>query len=106
MKTGTGAVRRIRHVQTGAIAQQLARLAGAVVLLSVGGCVWILADHNAFQTGKVLPSGAVRASATTIGLYYPVHGSVRRRPGPRLGGRHRVRTDARLGLVRRPQPHP
>lgn len=53
----------------------LARLSGAAILLFVGGCIWTLSDHNAFQTGKVLAPGAVRLSATTVLLNYPLHAS-------------------------------
>lgn len=49
----------------------------AVVLLLTSGCVptLMLMDQNAYQTGKVLDKGKVRASANTI-VYLPLRGAL------------------------------
>jgi hypothetical protein len=53
----------------------VARLTAACALLFVGGCMLLIIDQNAYQTGKVLGPGATRLSATTL-FYYPTHASV------------------------------
>jgi|GEM_PF-2227776 len=71
---GSG-VKRPLCFRPGGLVAQLARLVGLVSLLLAGGCPWMVADHNAFQTGKLLRLGAVRLSAATF-LYYPTRASV------------------------------
>jgi len=68
-------VKRPSPLCSGRLVPRLARLAGSVALLLVGGCPLFVIDQNAYQTGKVLGPGDVRVSTATL-VYFPTHASL------------------------------